>query len=274
MSDRSSRTATVPANRLPRGRLGRGVSQDLPDRRDGSASGAAVGGDQARASRPGCASERDRLERLRERQCRAAGPLAHAGDAIAAIRHVFLDVDSDGPGLLDSADDATAICRRRRTCSTHLQAGLHVFWRVHGFDAGRRRGAPEDIWRESSQTDPAATSCSQMTRLPGFVNHKRETPVPRNDRVPATELPCSEPTDFPEPATRGFQGATAEPSWSARRSSTRRWSAPVDFSAVRARNLRTARRPAHVSHLLSRGARVRAVRRRSALRAARVERTL
>ena len=36
------------------------------------------------------------------------------------------------------------------------------------------------------QTDRAATSCAQTTRLPGFMNHKHERPVARIDRVSAT----------------------------------------------------------------------------------------
>jgi hypothetical protein len=92
-------------------------------------------------------------------------------NAIAAIRHVVLDVDQDGRRVLRQLEG-------RRDLPTlayvlHTSPGrLHVFWRVSGFTAA----LAEDLQRGLAQelgTDAAATSCSQMTRMPGFVNYKR-----------------------------------------------------------------------------------------------------
>jgi hypothetical protein len=90
-------------------------------------------------------------------------------DAVGEIRHVFLDADCDGPAVL------SAIARRdlpRPSCVIHTSPNrLHVLWRVTGFtkedvEALQRRLATE------LRTDKAAVSCAQVTRLPGFINHK------------------------------------------------------------------------------------------------------
>jgi hypothetical protein len=90
--------------------------------------------------------------------------------AIAAIRHVFVEEDHDGEGLLRRLAARSDL--PPFSYVIHSSANrVHVFWRVHGFQ-------PEDVellQRQLSRelgTDTAATSCVQTTRLPGFVNHK------------------------------------------------------------------------------------------------------
>ncbi len=96
-------------------------------------------------------------------------------DAVAHVRHLFLEEDVDGPGLL------AAISTRRDlpppAYVLHSSPGrVHVLWRVHGI-------APPQVELLQKQlacdfeTDRAATSCAQTTRLPGFLNHKRWPPV-------------------------------------------------------------------------------------------------
>ena len=95
-------------------------------------------------------------------------------DAIAAVRHVFLDVDRDGPRLLG----ALALRRDLPSPSYVLHTSpkrVHVFWKVRGFDVERVEALQKCLARELG-TDSAATACSQMTRLPGFVNYKHELP--------------------------------------------------------------------------------------------------
>jgi hypothetical protein len=94
--------------------------------------------------------------------------------AIGAIRHVFLDADQDGSGVL------TAIAARRDLPSAsyvlHSSPNrVHVFWRAAGFTIDRVEALQRQLARELN-TDPAATSCSQTTRLCGFRNHKYRPP--------------------------------------------------------------------------------------------------
>jgi hypothetical protein len=96
--------------------------------------------------------------------------------AIAAIRHVFLEVDTDGPGLLASLTTRPDL--PPPSYVLHSSPGrLHVFWRARNFDCSEVERLQRRLAREL-ETDPAATSCSQTTRLPGFVNHKHVRPLP------------------------------------------------------------------------------------------------
>jgi hypothetical protein len=96
--------------------------------------------------------------------------------AICGIRHVFLEEDVDGPGLLASLTTRPDL--PPPSYVLHSSPGrLHVFWRVQGFDAGAVETMQKRLAKEL-RSDPAATSCAQTTRLPGFANHKRLTPSP------------------------------------------------------------------------------------------------
>jgi len=94
-------------------------------------------------------------------------------EAVTAVRHVFLDADYDVDGVLGRIGTESGL----PPPSYQLQSSpgkLHVFWRVQGM-------SPDDVERvqkclaRTLRTDTAATSCAQLTRLPGFVNHKYAT---------------------------------------------------------------------------------------------------
>jgi hypothetical protein len=104
----------------------------------------------------------------------ASGRRSRTRDAIGAVRHVFLDVDNDGPAVLSRID-----ARRDLPPPSYVLHSspnhIHVFWRVSGFDLNAIERLQKQLAREL-QTDPAATPVTQNTRLPGFFNHKRITP--------------------------------------------------------------------------------------------------
>lgn len=95
---------------------------------------------------------------------------SRARRAIAAVRHVFLEEDADGMGLL-----AALLARPDLPPPSyvlHSSPGrLHVFWRVRGFDCAGVETLQKALARQL-RTDTAATSCAQTTRVPGFENHK------------------------------------------------------------------------------------------------------
>lgn len=104
----------------------------------------------------------------------AAGRRSRTRDAIGAVRHVFLDADHDGPGVLSRL----AARRDLPPPSYVLHSSpnhVHVFWRVTGFDCDSVERLQKQLAREL-ETDPAATPVTQNTRLPGFFNHKRAQP--------------------------------------------------------------------------------------------------
>jgi hypothetical protein len=104
----------------------------------------------------------------------ALGRRARTRDAIGAVRHVFLDADQDGLGLLSRVEARRDL--PAPSCVLHSSPNhVHVFWRVTGFDIDLVERLQKQLAREL-QTDPSATPVTQNTRLPGFFNHKRALP--------------------------------------------------------------------------------------------------
>ena len=126
-------------------------------------------------------------------------------NAVIGIRHIFLEEDVDGPGLLAALTTRPDLPPPSYVLHSS-PARLHMFWRVAGFDVVNIEQIQKRLAIEL-RTDSAATSCAQMTRLPGFANHKREIPsaVTIEYLRPRTVFA---PNDFPErmsspsPATR------------------------------------------------------------------------
>lgn len=101
---------------------------------------------------------------------------ARTREAIGEIRHVFLDADRDGPAVL------SAIAARRDLPSPNCviytsPTRLHVLWRVAGFTKEGVEALQKQLARELG-TDRAATSCAQVTRMPGFINYKYRPGAP------------------------------------------------------------------------------------------------
>jgi hypothetical protein len=130
-------------------------------------------------------------------------------ESIAAVRHVFLEVDADGEDLLASLNTRPDL--PPPSYVLHSSPGrLHVFWRARGFHCRELELLQKRLAREL-HTDSAATSCAQTTRLPGFVNHKHEKPwlVFVEYLHPETSFA---PVDFPDirPPSRERRSPRAE----------------------------------------------------------------
>jgi hypothetical protein len=129
--------------------------------------------------------------------------------AVGAIRHVFLDADDDGDAVLQ------AIGRRvdLPTPSYLLHSSpnrVHIFWRVTEFAIDTVEALQRRLAREL-HADPAATSCSQLTRLPGFMNRKRSMPwrITVEYRQPES---LYSPAEFPSPLGSDYRrGLTLRP---------------------------------------------------------------
>jgi hypothetical protein len=119
---------------------------------------------------------------------------ARTRDAIGEIRHVFLDTDRDGPAVLG------AIAARRDvpspSCVVYTSPNrLHVLWQVTGFAKETAEALQKELAGQLG-TDKAAVSCAQVTRLPGFLNHKYR-PGPAVTVEYADERRWYRPGDFP-----------------------------------------------------------------------------
>ncbi len=141
--------------------------------------------------------------------------------AVAEVRHLFLEEDVDGPGLLAALSTRPDL--PPPSYVLHSSPGrLHVLWRVRDIAPSRVELLQKQLARELL-TDRAATSSTQTTRLPGFFNHKRKPSIPvgieylRRDVFSAADLPVVG-------AATGTRIVT-----------TTRWSVPASDTGERAR---------------------------------------
>ena len=116
--------------------------------------------------------------------------------AVREIRHVFLDADEAAADVLHAIQDSTELPNPSYVLRSS-PGRAHIFWRASRFTCDTVEALEKHLARKLG-TDLAATACTQLTRLPGFVNHKRATPClvavdyRDVDRV-------YEPADFPTP---------------------------------------------------------------------------
>jgi hypothetical protein len=124
---------------------------------------------------------------------------SRARDAVQAVRHVFLEADHDGSGVLASIAARTDLPPPSYLVHSSPNR-VHVLWRVTGFDVELVEALQKQLARELG-TDVAATSCTQTTRLPGFRNHKYD-PAPTVTIAYGCLKRLYTPTDFPRPLMR------------------------------------------------------------------------
>jgi RepB DNA-primase from phage plasmid len=112
------------------------------------------------------------------------------------VHHLFLDADA-APSEVLAAISARRDLPVPSYVITSSAGRAHVLWRVRGFDADAIEALQRMLARQL-QTDTAATSCAQLTRLPGFLNHKYTgtQPVTVDYREPTITYG---PEDFPRP---------------------------------------------------------------------------
>lgn len=94
---------------------------------------------------------------------------------IAAIRHLYLDLDEDGDVRLQKILESPALPKPNYVLNT--SPGKHqVIWRVEGFTLDQ---AETTLHRMAAVFggDPAATDATRVLRLPGFHNKKFAEPV-------------------------------------------------------------------------------------------------
>lgn len=127
------------------------------------------------------------------------GRRSRAREAICAIRHVFVEVDHDGRAVLAAIE-----ARRDLPAPSYVLHSspdrVHVLWRATGFTKSAAEQLQKYLARELG-ADPAATPCSQTTRLPGFLNHKYAPPALIRVQYARTTRVYT-PGDFPAPPAR------------------------------------------------------------------------
>jgi hypothetical protein len=110
----------------------------------------------------------------------AANPLRPASrkrtkECIAAVRHLYLDLDPDGEARLTSLRASGAVPPPNAVLSTSL-GKYQILWRVGGFTLEQQESALK-LLAITFGGDPACTDCNRVLRLPGFLNCKYDHPA-------------------------------------------------------------------------------------------------
>lgn len=95
-------------------------------------------------------------------------------ESIASVRHLYLDIDTDGDARLAALRASVDVPPLTSILST--SAGKYqVLWRVEGFDFARQEQTLK-LLALAFGGDPACTDCNRVLRVPGFLNRKYNPP--------------------------------------------------------------------------------------------------
>jgi hypothetical protein len=97
-------------------------------------------------------------------------------ECIASVRHLYLDLDTDGEACLTSLRVSDAVPPPNAVLSTSLDK-YQILWRVDGFTLEQQENALK-LLAITFGGDPACTDCNRVLRLPGFVNCKYDPVYP------------------------------------------------------------------------------------------------
>jgi hypothetical protein len=128
--------------------------------------------------------------------------------SIGTIRHVFLEVDEGGADILARVEARADLPPVSYVLLTS-PGRVHLFWKAAGFTVEHVEALQRQLARDLG-TDRAATSAAQMTRLPGFLNHKRQPPSCVAVDYLAVETVRTIET-FPQPSVDGTRPSAAVP---------------------------------------------------------------
>src|ERR1700691_4337519 len=111
----------------------------------------------------------------------AANPLRSGSrqrtkECIGAVRHLYLDLDTDGEVRLASIRASPAVHTPTAILSTSL-GKYQILWRVDGFTFEQQESMLK-LLAIGFGGDPACTDCNRVLRLPGFLNCKYDPPYP------------------------------------------------------------------------------------------------
>ena len=93
-------------------------------------------------------------------------------ECIASVRHLYLDLDTDGETRLSALRASDAVPQPNAVLSTS-PGKYQILWRVEGFSLEQQESALK-LLAVTFGGDPACTDCNRVLRLPGFLNCKYE----------------------------------------------------------------------------------------------------
>jgi RepB DNA-primase from phage plasmid len=105
-----------------------------------------------------------------------SGATRRTKECIAWVRHLYLDLDTEGEGRLASLRASDTVPAPTAILSTSL-GKYQVLWRVEGFTVEQQESALK-LLALAFGGDPACTDCNRVLRLPGFLNCKYDPTYP------------------------------------------------------------------------------------------------
>jgi hypothetical protein len=99
-----------------------------------------------------------------------SGSRKRTKESIASVRHLYIDVDTDGEIRIATVQSADLVPAPTIILSTS-PGKYQALWRVDGFDLVTQ----EDTLKHLAIAfggDPACTDCNRVVRVPGFLNRK------------------------------------------------------------------------------------------------------
>jgi hypothetical protein len=121
---------------------------------------------------------------------------ARTREAVRDIRHLMLDCDCAARNVLRQIQHRPDL----PTPSYVVRSSpgrAHILWRVSAFTPSVAERLTRHLAREFG-TDPVATACTQLTRLPGYRNYKRTVSNLVEVSYGSTVVPRN-PAEFPMP---------------------------------------------------------------------------
>ena len=103
-------------------------------------------------------------------------------ECIAAVRHLYLDLDTAGETSLTSLRASDAVPPPNAILSTSL-GKYQILWRVNGFTLEQQESTLK-LLAITFGGDPACTDCNRVLRLPGFLNCKYDPAYPVSVEYP------------------------------------------------------------------------------------------
>lgn len=133
-----------------------------------------------------------------------AGSRRRNKEHIALVRHLYLDIDTDGNARLAAVRASNEVPKPTAILSTS-PGKYQVLWRVNGFDFSRQEQTLKTL-AMAFGGDPACTDCNRVLRVPGFLNQKYDPAHRITVEYPSNSV--STPDDF-RPETPLPEVATA-----------------------------------------------------------------
>jgi RepB DNA-primase from phage plasmid len=99
-----------------------------------------------------------------------SGTRKRTKESVASVRHLYLDIDSDGEAKLAAIQHSDRVPKPSAIISTSPDK-YQVLWRVKGFDFENQERMLKSL-ALSFGGDTACTDCNRVLRVPGFFNQK------------------------------------------------------------------------------------------------------